>query len=319
MAMASTGLAFKGIWARLAYAEGTDVLGVLFYRALMTAPLLAIVGAVLRWRARAKQPPANRPRTQGGVQGDLQAIGLGVVFCGCMVTDFQAIAYLGAGLSRVILFGFPLIVMALEAGIRRHLPTPIQVRAFVFAWVGMAMVAAPPSGGYTTDTWRGMAWAASAVLIYGCYTWASASVSRRVGSVRFTITSNLTTSVCLVTCGFVVEGAHAPYASSTAMMWLMLMAVVSTVIPYFLMFEGMARAGATQASLVSMLGPAITMLASVLLLGEAYTWLQVIGAVVVVFSIASLHGFALPRRWSKAQPPGLASLEPTEQPSDVAR
>lgn len=141
-----------------------------------------------------------------------------------------------------------------------------------------------------------MAWAASAVLIYGYYTWASANASRRMGSVPYTITSNLVTAACFVTHGFVVGDGHAPSASNAAMLWLAIMALFSTALPYFLMFEGMARVGATQASLVSMLGPVVTVVASVLLLGETYSWLQIVGAVVVVFSIASLNGITLPRR-----------------------
>lgn len=296
---ATCGLAFKGIWARLAYAAGADVTGVLYYRALLSSPLLLIVAVALWWRTRGQTRAPVAPPWRA----NRAAILLGILFSFCMLTDFQAIALAGAGLSRVILFGFPLVVMALDAIFAGQRPTRAQLAAFALAWSGLVLIAAPAIQAHDGSAGRGIAWAVAALLLYSIYTWASAGVARRLGSVRYTAVSNLSTAACIVGYGLVQGAGSPPAVSADALMWIAIMVAVSTVIPYFLMFEGMARVGATQASLAAMLGPVITLVSAWLILQETYTSKQVCGAALVMLAVASLKGLRLPKPWHTRRPP----------------
>jgi drug/metabolite transporter (DMT)-like permease len=64
-----------------------------------------------------------------------------------------------------------------------------------------------------------------------------------------------------------------------------LMAVFSTVIPTFLMAEGIKRLGSGPASIVSSVGPISTIVLAALFLGEPIYALQVLGTVIVLVSV----------------------------------
>ena len=63
------------------------------------------------------------------------------------------------------------------------------------------------------------------------------------------------------------------------------MAVVSTVLPIWLMAEGVKRIGASQVSMISAIGPVITIYLGWLILGEAVTAIQLTGALLVLAGV----------------------------------
>jgi drug/metabolite transporter (DMT)-like permease len=111
--LATLGLALKGVWARLAYAEGLSVETVLFYRSALSAPLVVALTFLATRRISSiragNDSASHHPSTTKPRIGDwLAAVGLGLFFSLGMACDFSAILDLGAGVSRVILFGYPL-------------------------------------------------------------------------------------------------------------------------------------------------------------------------------------------------------------------
>jgi drug/metabolite transporter (DMT)-like permease len=63
------------------------------------------------------------------------------------------------------------------------------------------------------------------------------------------------------------------------------MAVVSTVLPTWMMAEGIGRIGANRASIVSSIGPVSTIVLAFLVLGEAITPVQLGGAGLVLAGV----------------------------------
>lgn len=290
--VATVGLALKGIWARLAYAEGLDVPGVLFYRSTFSVPLV-IMTAVLFLRREGQ----SRLRFFDYVPGIL----LGSMFSLGMACDFQAIATLGASVSRVLLFGFPAVVMLLTAAETRALPGAQKMVGFAVAWLGLVCVASPgfTAKGNAPFGPAGIAWGLASLAFYAVYVWLSGKVSRRLGSVRLTTVSNLSTAAVVVGIVLWTRGGQAPAASNAALGWVALMVVVSTVFPYFLLMEGIRRLGSSDASLLSMSGPVITVLAGFLFLGESLNPLQVLGTCLTLVGVGSAQrgSLGLPRFW----------------------
>jgi drug/metabolite transporter (DMT)-like permease len=66
-------------------------------------------------------------------------------------------------------------------------------------------------------------------------------------------------------------------------------AVVSTVVSFVLIVEGIKRIGAERASILSMLGPVITILLGTLFLGERLEMTQWAGCLLVFLSIFVLE------------------------------
>ena len=63
------------------------------------------------------------------------------------------------------------------------------------------------------------------------------------------------------------------------------MAIVSTVIPAFLMSAGIHHLGAGPASIISALGPVMTIFLAYLVLGEHLTRIQMLGALLVMVGV----------------------------------
>ena len=63
------------------------------------------------------------------------------------------------------------------------------------------------------------------------------------------------------------------------------MAVVSTVMPIWLMAEGVKRIGANQVSMIGAIGPIITIYFGWLILNEPITMIQIAGAVLVLAGV----------------------------------
>jgi drug/metabolite transporter (DMT)-like permease len=68
--------------------------------------------------------------------------------------------------------------------------------------------------------------------------------------------------------------------------WLALvMATVSTVLPAWLMSEGLRRIGANQAALVGAIGPVVTLVLGYIFLNEPLSGLQIFGAALVLAGV----------------------------------
>ena len=70
--------------------------------------------------------------------------------------------------------------------------------------------------------------------------------------------------------------------------WLTLLVVACTVLPFLLLARGIERAGAGPASLLTLVGPPLTVVAAYFLLGERLVPVQIGGALLVLASISFL-------------------------------
>lgn len=306
---ATLGLALKGIWARLAYAAGLDVPAVLFYRSAFAAPLVLFSTLwLLRRESRSAQlgsPPLGSETADDTAAGSAtsetargtplsrgvpfstwaRASGYGAFFALGMYLDFSAIAHLGAGVSRVILFGFPLLVLVFESTAHKRLPSPKRVLGFFVAWLGLVCVASPAFFAGAKWTFSDLIWGFASMATYAIYVYLTGRLSQEMGSVRLTAASNLTTSAVVVALLLVANQGAAPPASSEGLLWVMAMVVVSTVFPYFMMMEGIRRLGSSEASLLSMSGPLVTLFVAYLVLDEGMSALQLVGTALTLFGV----------------------------------
>jgi drug/metabolite transporter (DMT)-like permease len=288
---ATFGLALKGIWARFAYAEGLGVSGVLFYRSALSVPF--VIGGAVWLLRRARSESGDGAVKSYSWRDYAPGAALGAMFSVGMMCDFEAIARLGASVSRVVLFGFPLVVLVLDAVARRTLPETRRVLGFAIAWMGLFFVArkaGPISAAGDDSQLTPLAWGVASMVFYAVYVWLSGKIANSLGSVRLTSVSNLATAAVVVTV-VLIQGAGAPpQASAAALGWIVVMVFVSTVAPYFMLMEGIRRLGAPEASLLAMTGPVITVGAGWLLLGEQMTLMQLAGTAGTMVGVGVARG-----------------------------
>ena len=279
VAMATFAMAFKGIFARLIYQHGIPVDTVLIWRFFLAAPLFWIMA---RWLTRGQPTLRLSPR-----QWFLCAL-TGALFFVSAWCDFHAIATLGASVSRMVLYLFPAILMVIQAAEQRRMPGTAQLAIFAFAWTGITLLLLPGWHGGTLSP-TGLLYGFGAAICYAVFWRISQSLTAALGSVRFNQLSNSFTLLFMATVLLPHLPAEQLAVSAPAFGWILVLVVFSTVLPFFLLFEGLTRTDAAEAGVVAMFGPVVTISAAILVFpDERLGPVQWLGAALILASIGAL-------------------------------
>ena len=279
VAIATFAMAFKGIFARLVYQYGVSVDALLIWRFLLAVPLFW-VGALWINRDREKIRLSRR-------QWALCAVS-GLLFFFSTWCDFNSIHELGASLSRMLLYLFPALIMVIEAARARRLPSPLHMLVFAGAWTGIALLLLPGwQMGRVTPA--GVLYGLGAAACYASFLTLSQGLMKPLGSVRFNQVSNSFTLVFMTVGLLPGIPASELVLSAPALAWMVVLVVLSTVLPFFLLFEGFHRANASEAAVVAMFGPVVTVTAALALFPDEHLGpVQWLGMAVVLASIGAL-------------------------------
>lgn len=279
VAVATLALSFKGIFAKLAFAAGLGPMALLAWRYALALPLFWLAA-----RALLRAPVFQMTRAQGKaacIGGALMACATGL--------DFYALSQLDVGLSRIVLFTFPAFVLLFQALESRERPKPRQMLAFAVTWTGLIVVLGPAKPESLNAV--GLAAALGAAITYALYLRHSTKVIQELGTARYTAISGAAITG-LVLLAFPVASTPAALfdATSAGYLWAGCIVVFSTVIPFLMLLEGMRHIGAERGALIALGGPAVTVLAAWVILGETMNPLQLSGLVIVSAGIAILQG-----------------------------
>ncbi len=274
------GFSFKAILIKLAYAwHPVDAVTLLALRMLFSAPFFV---AMAWWAGR-------RPEARPIARRDwLLLVWLGFIgYYLASLLDFMGLVHITASLERLVLFLYPTMVVLLSALMRGRPITGRQVVALLVSYAGIAFVFAHDVslGGNRAATLTGGALVFGSAFAYALYLVDAGAVIARLGSLRFIAWA------MLVSCVFVL--AHFALTHDLALLrqppsiyaLSLAMAIVSTVLPTWLIAEAIHRLGATTSSLIGSLGPIFTIGLGALILGEAVQAMQLVGAALVLVGV----------------------------------
>jgi len=266
----------KGVFIKAALALGLDVPTVLALRMVFAAPFFVVVAWVTERRARAAG--------NGLVLSDAGwAIGLGFLgYYFSSLLNATGLQFVSVGLERMVLYTYPSIVLVVATIRGRSRPSGKIWAAMSMAYLGIVlaffgelrMVGGDPVG--RTAFGAGLVFASA--VTYALFLFLCSGTLERVGSVRFTVWTMLT-SVVFILGHFVC--VHEPTAivglPSAAYGYGMILAIFGTVAPAFLMAAGLRRAGPSKFAVISTVGPVVSIVLAWLVLGEIMRPLQVVG------------------------------------------
>ncbi len=257
------------IFARLAYAKGADVTGLLAVR-------FALAGAILA----AILVATGRPWPRG--RALRVAIGMGAIgYVGQAACFFAALGHASAGLVALLLYIYPTLVVLLSAAFLGERITALKGALLLASFAGLALTL---GGGQGTAT--GIALGLCAAAFYSVYIVVGARELKDVDSLASA------TVVCLSAATVMAFAALAMGASvpGDAQGWaaVVAIAVVSTVVAMLAFFAGLKLVGPGVASIVSTLEPVVTVALAWLVLGERLEPLQLAGGALVLASAAWL-------------------------------
>ena len=277
--MSTIGLSLKGIFGKFAFIAGASIITLVFIRMVLALPLFWVADRFIRTSDR---PPMSRRDIGLG-------LGFGVLFLFAMLTDFTAIDRLGASLSRIVLFTYPLVVVMISSAMERRWPSRRQMLAFVVSYGGLLIVLRPDRSDLPPQFWSGVGIAMTcAVTIASVYALAN-PLMKRIGAARFSIITHLAAcaGMTVIVAGTYTEKSFA--LSATAYGWIFLIAAVATVGPMLMQYEAMRRIGASRVSLIALIGPVVTVVLAWLLLDEQLDGIQIMGFAFVLSGIAILE------------------------------
>lgn len=269
----------KAILAKLAYRYGVDAVTVVTLRMLFSLPFFA---AMAFYAARQAPKPLSRRDWTA-----LVVLGLLGYYLSSLL-DFLGLQYITASLERLTLFMYPTLVLLLSAVLFK---TPIRGRDKVclgLSYLGIILVFLHNLGAPQRHFWLGTAYVCGSAISYACYLVGSGRVIPRLGTLRFTAMA-LTVSCFAMLLHFAVMHpsvwAHPAVMVDyprPALLLCLAMALVSTVLPSFCLSAGIGKIGAGEASMISAIGPVLTIYLGYLWLGEAVTFIQGIGTVLIL-------------------------------------
>ena len=154
--------------------------------------------------------------------------------------------------------------------------------------LGVVLVTGALNARLSASQWSGMAWILFCSLSIAIYTLISGELTQRLGSGLFTFTAMTAAAVGMAVHYQILQAGS---ASISCYAWWTLAALVvfSTVLPLFLMAEGVRRVGASKASLISTLGPPATAIMAQELTGEILAPAQWLGIALVLIGVMALE------------------------------
>jgi drug/metabolite transporter (DMT)-like permease len=256
------------IFARLAYAAGVDLYGILVPRFALGAAVLAAIAL-----ARGARWPRGRTALTLLAMGALGYTGQSFLY-------FSALNHADASLVALLLYSFPFIVAVLAALFLGERLDGARIAALLVASAGLAMTV---GGGRGTPL--GVALGLGAALVYSLYIVVGSRAMRAVDPIA---ASSVICAAAAASYGLIVlvraYGGAAPAwpVSAAGWFWVLALVLVSTVFAVAAFFAGLRRLGATLTSVLSTLEPVVSVALAAAVLGERVGALQALGGAVVV-------------------------------------
>ena len=276
---------------------------ILAWRVIISLPVYVLVGIwVLKKKfGKSESTPGKDESTQGDDAQEEGAIVskpwfwksviLGAIgFYLAALLDLIGLHYISSQLARLILFTYPTLVAILGWVIYRQKISRSVAIALVLSYIGVGLIFAYDFQNLGEDVVFGSVMMFLSVLAFSLYVLLSKSVIDQVGGAAFTVVAMLSSGVCILI-HFMISAQMFNWLSldSVAFWLIVLMTLVTTVIPSFLIAEAISLVGPQKTSIAGTVGPAITSVFAVLLLDEVFGPSQLMGIILVVAAITYMQ------------------------------
>ena len=285
LAAAGTGLfAMKSIFIKMAFQEGVDTSTLMALRMLVALPFYL---GMMVWLLTKNQD--RKPVPTG--QQWLTVFGLG--FLGYYLASFldiEGLNHITAQLERLTLYTYPLMTTILGWLFLKDVITKRVILALFVSYAGIMLLYFHEASLEGADVTLGVLLVLGSALSFSCYIVFSKSYIGKLGSRLFTSIAMLASAtyafIHFVATGHSISDLFA--ISNMAWVYVLLLAIVSTLIPSFMVSEAIARIGPAKASIVGTAGPVFTIILAVLLLDEPFGWYHLGGMLLVMGGVSIL-------------------------------
>jgi drug/metabolite transporter (DMT)-like permease len=277
----------KAILVKLAYRDtGVDAVTLLALRMIFSLPFFLVSAWVVSGRAE------NLKFTPK------QWIYIAIVGClGYYISsllDFLGLQYVTAGIERLILFIYPTLVLLISSFYFKQKVKPIQLLAIAISYIGLVIAFLGEidfQKGQTRDFYLGALLIFCCAITYATYIVGSGRLIPKVGAVKFNSYAMAFASAAVLL-HFVINSQTSLISlSPLTYLYGFLMAIFATVLPSYMVAEGIKRIGSGNAAIVSSVGPVSTLVLAYFLLGESFSIEQIIGTIMILIGVYIIGKF----------------------------
>lgn len=270
----------KAIIVKLAFTHtNIDALTLLTLRMAFSLPFY--VAAAWIGSSRSQQPRFTRRQW-------IYILGLGIFgYYLSSLFDFVGLRYVSAGLERLILFLYPTFAVLINVWIFKEKISRLQQWALLLTYlgIGIAYFGEVKFDGSNNDIYWGSFLIFLCAVTYSIYIAGSGRMVNQVGPTRFTSYAMLSATAGIFI-HFLLAGNYGQLYQIADYWWYgVLLALIATVIPTFMLSAGMKLIGTNNVAIISAIGPVSTILQAHWILDEPIFGAQIAGTVLVVIGV----------------------------------
>ena len=201
--------------------------------------------------------------------------------------DFIGLQYVSAGLERLILFLYPTFAILINTFFFKTKLGRIQVIALVLTYLGIGIAY---FGELQLDTSNPQLFFGSFMIFlcaitYSFYLVGTGRMVQRVGVTRYTAYAMLAATIGIFINFLLTHNIQSIPFSITLTGYAIALAIVATVLPSFMMTNGMKRIGSNNVSIITSIGPVSTIIQAHFFLGEKIIAAQILGTSLVIAGV----------------------------------
>ena len=270
----------KAIFVKLAYRDtDIDPVTLLALRMFFSLPFFILSAAV----SSNKSTNVRFTRKQWITVAAIGCLGYYV----SSLLDFLGLQYVTAGIERLILFIYPTLVLLISSTIFKTRITSRQWMALLITYVGLIAACVPEIQGTQAgeNFWKGSILILVCAFTYALYIVGSGKLIPVVGASKFNSYTMSIAALAVLIHFFLTSNDSLFDQSSRVYLYSIAMAIISTVIPSYLISEGIKRVGSGNAAIVGSVGPVSTILQAAIFLYEPIKALQLLGTGLILAGV----------------------------------
>jgi drug/metabolite transporter (DMT)-like permease len=271
----------KAIFVKLAYRDTqVDAVSLLALRMLFSLPFFLISAGIYS----SKDSNVKFTTKQW----------INVAFIGCLgyyissLLDFLGLQFVTAGIERLILFIYPTLVLLMNSLFFKQRVKPIQWLAVIVTYAGL-LLAFFSEVNLDSAKSENFLWGSFLIFVcaftYAAYIVGSGQLIPLIGAVKFNSYAMSFACAGVFLHFFITSKQPLLGFPMQVYTYSFLMAILSTVIPSYLVTLGIRRIGSDSAAIVGSVGPVSTIILAYFFLEESIFAMQIAGTVMVLFGV----------------------------------
>lgn len=201
--------------------------------------------------------------------------------------DFIGLQYVSAGLERLILFLYPTFSVLINTFLYKTKLNKTQVIALVLTYlgIGIAYIGEMKIDTSNPNFYFGSFMIFLCAITYSFYLVGTGRMIPKVGVTRYTAYAMLAATVGIFIHFLVTKNIQQIPFTPTLIGYSIVLAIIATVLPSFMMSNGMKKIGSNNVSIITSIGPVSTIIQAHFFLGEQIIIPQVIGTALVIIGV----------------------------------